>query len=89
MVHYAFVDCAILAGRGTEVVEQPGPTAGESDEELGLRHRLHHPLDQLNGNSPIFMPVSRLIEAVAVLSRYVDAVYTHTHVDAVYTHTCG
>ena len=87
MVHYAFVDCAILAGRGTEVVEQPGPTAGESDEELGLRHRLHHVEDRFNCNSSMFMPVSRLIEAVAVLSRYVDAVYTHMWM--LCTHTCG
>ena len=87
MVHYAFVDLAILAGLGTEVVEQPHPTTGESDEELGLRHRLHHPLDQLNGKFPMGMPVSRPIEAVAVLSRYVDAVYTHMWM--LCTHTCG
>ena len=77
MVHSAFVDLAIRAGCGTDVVEQPAPTTGDGDEELGLAHGLHHQSDLFDHYRPTDLPLGGLVEAVAVLSRYVDAVYTH------------
>ena len=87
MVHSAFVDPAILAGCGTEVVEQPHPTTGDGDEELGLAHGLHGEPDLFDHYRPMGLPLGRLVEAVAVLSQYVDAV--HTHMWMLCTHTCG
>ena len=87
MVHSAFVDLAIRAGCGTDVVEQPAPTTGGGDEELGPAHGLHQLSDLFDQYRPTGLPLSRLVEAAAVLSQYVDAV--HTHMWMLCTHTCG
>ena len=60
------------------------PLTWEGEEEMSLQHRSHHLPDQVNGDFAPCLPFSRLEEAVAVLSRCVDAVYTHMWVTDCY-----
>ena len=96
-VHHTFVDIALVVGYGTIRVEQPAPVTRECDEEWCLRHQNRHKfLDQRHGYLAPLLSLGRLVEAVSILSWYVDDVYTHMSAmngckqrNGLYPHTWG